>query len=149
MGWPMTPMRRSGSRREIGFPVVMKIVSPDIIHKSDIGGVVRGIHDAGEARSAYEGILSRVKDREPGAGIHGIIVEEELPAGGLEVLIGGKTDPTFGKVITFGLGGTLVEILRDVAIRLLPLGREEAVEMVREIRGYRLDRRLPWRAPEG
>jgi acetyl coenzyme A synthetase (ADP forming)-like protein len=123
--------------RGIGFPVVLKIVSPDIVHKSDVGGVVRGVHDPGEVRSACQDILSRVGARAPGAAIQGIIVEKELPAG-LEVLIGGKTDPTFGKVITFGLGGTLVEVLRDVAIRLLPLGEEEAREMVREIRGYRL-----------
>jgi acetyl coenzyme A synthetase (ADP forming)-like protein len=122
---------------KIGFPVVMKIVSPGIVHKSDAGGVVRGVHDPVEVRSAYDGILSRVKARAPGAVIQGILVEQELPPG-LEVLIGGKTDPTFGKVLTFGLGGTLVEVLRDVAIRLLPLGREEAREMVREIRGYRL-----------
>jgi acetyl coenzyme A synthetase (ADP forming)-like protein len=122
---------------EIGYPVVMKIVSPDIVHKSDAGGVVRGIHDDREVRSAYREILSRVQARVPGAAIQGIIVEQELPKG-LELLIGGKTDPTFGKVLTFGLGGTLVEVLRDVALRLLPLTREEAVEMVREIRGYRL-----------
>ena len=122
---------------EIGYPVVMKIVSPDIVHKSDAGGVVRGVHSPDEARQAHQGILSRVKARAPGAAIQGIIVEQELPPG-LEILIGGKTDPTFGKVITFGLGGTLVEILRDVAIRLLPLGEDEAREMVREIQGYRL-----------
>ena len=123
--------------REIGFPVVLKIVSPDIVHKSDVGGVVRAVHDPEEVRSACQGILSRVKDRIPDATVHGIIVEQELPPG-LEILIGGKTDPTFGKVLTFGLGGTLVEVLRDVAVRLLPLGRDEAAEMVREIRGYRL-----------
>ena len=122
---------------EIGYPVVMKIVSPDIVHKSDVGGVIRGIHGPEEARSAFEQVLAGVKARAPGATIQGIIVEQELPPG-LELLIGGKTDPTFGKVITFGLGGTLVEILRDVAIRLLPLTREEAVGMVREIRGYQL-----------
>jgi len=123
--------------QDIGFPVVMKIVSPDIVHKSDIGGVVRGVHDPGEARAAYGDILSRVEARVPGAAVHGVIVEKELPHG-LEILVGGKTDPTFGKAITFGLGGTLVEVLKDVSIRLLPLGREEAREMVREIRGYRL-----------
>jgi acetyl coenzyme A synthetase (ADP forming)-like protein len=122
---------------EIGFPVVMKIVSPDIVHKSDTGGVVRGIGDPEGVRSAFQGILSRVQARVPGAAIEGIIVEQELPPG-LEVLIGGKTDPTFGKVITFGLGGILVEILRDVSLRLLPLTREEATGMIREIRGYRL-----------
>jgi acetyl coenzyme A synthetase (ADP forming)-like protein len=123
--------------REIGFPVVMKIVSPDIIHKSDIGGVLRGIGDPEGVRSAFSEISSRARTQAPGAAVQGIIVEKELPQG-LEVFIGGKTDPTFGRVLTFGLGGTLVEILRDVAIRLLPLGREEAREMAREIRGYRL-----------
>jgi acetyl coenzyme A synthetase (ADP forming)-like protein len=123
--------------QEIGFPVVLKIVSPDIVHKSDVGGVVRGVHDPAEVHSAYGGILSRVQARVPGAAIQGIIVEKELSPG-LEILIGGKTDPTFGKVLTFGLGGTLVEVLRDVAIRLLPVGVEEAREMVREIKGYRL-----------
>ncbi|MDD1669639.1 MAG: acetate--CoA ligase family protein [Methanomicrobiales archaeon] len=122
---------------QIGYPVVMKIVSPGIVHKSDIGGVMRGLDSPERVRLAFDDILSKVKKRMPDAMIEGIIVEQELPKG-LEVLIGGKTDPTFGKVITFGLGGTLVEILRDVAIRLLPLGREEAREMVREIRGYRL-----------
>ena len=122
---------------EIGYPVVLKIVSPDIIHKSDIGGVVRGVYDAREVRSAYLGILSAVRARAPGAAVDGIIVEQEL-APGLEVLVGGKTDQAFGKVISFGLGGTLVEVLRDVALRLLPLGREEARDMVREIRGWRL-----------
>jgi acetyl coenzyme A synthetase (ADP forming)-like protein len=122
---------------ETGYPVVMKIVSPDIVHKSDVGGVVTGLTDPAGVRSAYDGILARVKARVPGAAVQGIIVEQELPPG-LELLVGGKTDPAFGKVITFGLGGTLVEVLRDVAIRLLPLDREEAREMVREIRGYRL-----------
>jgi acetyl coenzyme A synthetase (ADP forming)-like protein len=133
-GDPEEAIRIAG---EIGYPVVMKIVSPDIVHKSDTGGVVRGIGDAAGVRSAYDGIISRVKARVPGAAVEGIIVEQELPKG-LEVLIGGKTDPTFGKVITFGLGGTLVEVLRDVAIRLLPVTRGEAEEMVKEIRGYRL-----------
>jgi acetyl coenzyme A synthetase (ADP forming)-like protein len=122
---------------EIGYPVVLKIVSPDIVHKSDTGGVVRGVTGPEAVRSACDGILSRVGARVPDAAIQGIIVEQELPEG-LELLIGGKTDPTFGKVITFGLGGTLVEVLRDVAIRLLPVTREEVQEMVREIRGYRL-----------
>jgi acetyl coenzyme A synthetase (ADP forming)-like protein len=133
-GSPAEAARIAG---EIGFPVVMKVVSTEIVHKSDAGGVVRGIHDPAEAAAAYRDILARVKARVPGAAVQGIIVEQELPPG-LELLIGGKTDPAFGKVLTFGLGGTLVEVLRDVAIRLLPLTREEARGMVREIRGYRL-----------
>jgi len=122
---------------EIGFPVVMKIVSSGIVHKSDIGGVIRRLDDPEKVRSAFREILSNVKERMAGAAIGGVIVEQELP-GGLEVFIGGKTDPAFGRVLTFGLGGTLVEILRDVALRILPLGEGDAEEMVREIRGYRL-----------
>ena len=123
--------------REIGFPVVMKVVSPDIVHKSDVGGVVRGIGNADEIRLAYGRILSNMKERAPGKAMGGVIVEQEMPHG-LEVFIGGKTDPAFGKVLTFGMGGTLVEILRDVALRVLPLSKTDAEEMVREIRGYRL-----------
>ncbi|MDD1670696.1 MAG: acetate--CoA ligase family protein [Methanomicrobiales archaeon] len=122
---------------EIGFPVVMKIVSPGIIHKSDVGGVIRKLDDPEKVRSAFREILANVKERMPGAAIGGVIVEQELP-GGLEVFIGGKTDPAFGKVLTFGMGGTLVEILKDVALRVLPLRDGDAKEMVEEIRGHRL-----------
>ncbi len=123
--------------REIGFPVVMKVVSPGIVHKSDVGGVIRGLRDQDGVRSAYGAILANLGKRAPGTGIDGIIVERELPRG-LELLIGGKTDPAFGRVLTFGLGGTLVEILRDVAIRVLPVDRDEVLGMIREIRGYPL-----------
>lgn len=121
----------------IGYPVVMKVVSPDIVHKSDAGGVVAGIENDGEAAEAFEAILASVGERAPGARIEGVIVEQHLPRG-LELLVGGKTDPAFGKVITFGIGGTMVELLEDVSIRVLPLTVAEIGEMVREIRGYPL-----------
>ncbi|MEG3056508.1 MAG: acetate--CoA ligase family protein [Methanoculleus sp.] len=92
----------------IGYPVVMKIVSPQIIHKSDVGGVIIGIENPDDAEAAYHTIMQNAATHAPEATITGIIVAKQAPRG-LEVLIGGKTDPAFGKVITFGLGGKLVE----------------------------------------
>ena len=123
----------------IGYPVVMKIVSPDIVHKSDVGGVITGIESPDDAEAAYRTIIQNAATRAPDAEITGIIVEKHMPAG-LEVLIGGKTDPSFGKVITFGLGGKLVELLQDVAIRVLPATEDDIRAMIREIEGYRLIR---------
>ncbi|MDD1716044.1 MAG: acetate--CoA ligase family protein [Methanolinea sp.] len=123
----------------LGFPLVAKVISPDIVHKTDAGGVVRGIRSAEEASSAYSTIVARVRESVPGAEIRGIILEEEC-APGLELLVGGRTDPAFGKVLTFGMGGTLVELIRDVAIRVLPLDRDALQRMVREIKGYPLIR---------
>ncbi len=121
----------------IGYPVVMKVVSQQVVHKSDAGGVIINIRSPSEAIAAFEQITRDVKARVPGAVIDGIIVEQQLPPG-LEMIIGGKTDPTFGKVITIGAGGTLVELLRDVAIRVLPVEEFEIRTMVRELRSYRL-----------
>jgi acetyl coenzyme A synthetase (ADP forming)-like protein len=123
----------------IGYPVVMKVVSPEIIHKSDVGGVVTAIEGPDAAEEAFRTIMENSAARAPEAAIAGIIVEKQVP-GGLEVLIGGKTDPSFGKVITFGLGGKLVELLEDVAIRVLPVTDDDIRAMIREIEGYRLIR---------
>ncbi len=121
----------------IGYPVVLKIVSEEIIHKSDAGGVITGIGDESELIAAFDRIMENIRSAYPDAALEGVIVEKEMPSG-LELLIGGKTDPAFGKVITFGMGGTLVELVADVAIRLIPLDTGEIREMIREIRGYRL-----------
>ena len=121
----------------IGYPVVMKIVSPQVVHKSDVGGVITHCTGEENVRKAYLQILETVTGRIPGAEISGIIVESELPPG-LELYIGGKTDPAFGPVLSFGLGGTAIEIFRDFSLRVLPAGREELAAMVREIRGYPL-----------
>lgn len=123
----------------VGYPVVVKVVSPDIVHKSDAGGVRTGVRNRKEAMEAYDAILAAVAERHPGAAIEGVIVEEEV-GGGQEFIIGGTTDPAFGKVLTFGSGGVLVELLRDVAFSLLPVGKERIREMVRGIRGYPLVR---------
>jgi acetyl coenzyme A synthetase (ADP forming)-like protein len=122
---------------KIGYPVVMKIVSPQVVHKSDVGGVVTGIANSRQAKQAYDRILRNVRKKDRKLELSGIIVEQEMPPG-LELIIGGKVDASFGKIITFGLGGKLVEILRDVSIRVLPVNRAEIRMMLREIKGYRL-----------
>lgn len=123
----------------IGYPVVMKVVSPEIVHKSDVGGVVTGIESPEGVEEAFRTIMENAAAHAPEATVTGIIVEREMPAG-LEVLIGGKTDPSFGKVITFGLGGKLVELLGDVAIRVLPATEDEIRAMIHEVEGSRLIR---------
>jgi len=121
----------------IGYPVVLKVISPQIIHKSDAGGVITRIGTAAQAREAYESIVKNAARLTPGAVIEGVMVEQQLPPG-LELIIGGKTDATFGKVITVGIGGTLVELIRDVAIRVLPIDKNEIISMVRGLHGYSL-----------
>jgi acetyl coenzyme A synthetase (ADP forming)-like protein len=121
----------------IGYPVVMKIVSPQIIHKSDAGGVVIGVKNKEEVKNAFDDIMQSVKEKVPDAEIKGIIIEKQMPSG-LELIIGGKTDPSFGKVITFGLGGKLVELMKDVSIKVLPIEKDEIQRMIRVIKGYSL-----------
>lgn len=121
----------------IGYPVVIKVISKQVIHKSDAGGVITGCHDASGVRKAIDTIRSSVMKRYPQAIIDGYLVAEHLPPG-LELLIGGRTDPSFGKVITFGLGGIYVELIKDISMRILPVSSHELSLMIREIAGYRL-----------
>jgi len=121
----------------LGYPVVMKVISPDIIHKSDFGGVVTGIRTAPEVSRAFDRITRNVLGHKPAAQIRGILVEQQVEPG-LELIVGGRTDPAFGKVITIGLGGTLVELLRDVSIRILPVNTDEIAAMIAELDGYPL-----------
>lgn len=123
----------------LGFPVVMKVISPQVIHKSDVGGVITGITTLSQAQDAFHQISRSLCEKVPGAVLTGVMVEEECPPG-LEILVGGKIDPSFGKVITFGMGGTIVELLKDVSIRVLPVDRAAVTQMIREIRGYSLIR---------
>jgi acetyl coenzyme A synthetase (ADP forming)-like protein len=120
---------------EIGFPVVMKIYSPQIIHKSDAGGVIVGIGSKEAAKQAFDKIVANAKNFNPDAEIKGVIVVQQADPG-LELIVGGKTDPAFGKVLTFGMGGTLVELMKDVTLRILPTTEESIRKMVREIDGY-------------
>jgi acyl-CoA synthetase (NDP forming) len=116
-----------------GGPVVMKIVSPDILHKTEAGGVVVGVEGAAEVRAAFHRIVANARAYDADARIEGVQVQELLPRG-QEVIVGAVTDPTFGKIVAFGLGGVLVEVLRDVTFRLAPVGAEEALSMLDSIR---------------
>ncbi|HNS07508.1 MAG TPA: acetate--CoA ligase family protein [Anaerolineaceae bacterium] len=120
--------------KEIGYPIVMKIVSPDILHKSDAGGVKVNIKTEAEAREAYNTILKNAKAYKADANIHGIAVQEMAPWG-TEVILGSVSDPSFGPTVMFGLGGIFVEVLKDVTFRVTPVSKAEAEEMVSEIRG--------------
>ena len=118
-----------------GFPAVLKIVSPEITHKSDIGGVKVGLASAAEVRQAFDDIIAAAKKAEPKARIDGVAVQKMAPAG-TEVIVGMSKDPQFGPVLMFGLGGIFVEVLKDVAFRIVPLEPRDARQMVREIKGF-------------
>ncbi|MRS13001.1 MAG: CoA-binding protein [Actinobacteria bacterium] len=118
---------------EVGYPVALKIASPDILHKSDVGGIELDLPDADAAEAAYERIMGRVQQRMPDARIWGVTVQQQLPPG-REVIIGANRDPNFGPIVMFGLGGIYVEILKDVTFRLCPVTLVEAREMISEIR---------------
>lgn len=118
---------------DIGFPVVAKIVSPDILHKTDAGGVEVGLESADEVTRAYERITANARAYARDATIDGIQIQQQV-GGGQEVLIGTTTDPTFGKIVVFGLGGVLVEVLKDVAFQLAPVSHEQALAQIEDIK---------------
>src|SRR5512137_1374611 len=121
--------------KKMGFPVVMKIVSPDVVHKSDAGGVKLNIQNATQVGKAYSEILTSVKKHYPKAKIVGITVQK-MAKQGIEVIIGMTKDAQFGPVIMFGLGGILVEVLKDVSFRIVPMTRRDAAEMITDIKGF-------------
>jgi len=123
--------------QKIGFPVVLKIVSPDVVHKTDAGGVKLGLENVSEVKKAYNDILTSVRKQIPRAIVHGISVQKMVRPG-IEVIIGTSQDPQFGPAIMFGLGGLFVEVLRDVTFRIVPVGRRDAIEMIEETKGYPL-----------
>jgi acetyltransferase len=122
---------------QIGFPVVLKIVSPEILHKTDVGGVRLNLRGADDVARAFAGIDASVRRFFPHAAIHGIAVQEQV-AGGKEVILGMTRDPQFGPLVMLGLGGIYVEVLKDVAFRVAPFGPDEAEAMIREIRAFPL-----------
>jgi len=121
--------------KKLGFPVALKIVSPEITHKSDVGGVNLDLKTSKQVEAAYEEILSAVKQKYPHAVIDGVSVQK-MARPGTEVIVGMTKDAQFGPVLMFGLGGILVELLKDVSFRIVPFEREDAREMIREIKGY-------------
>lgn len=120
--------------RKVGYPIVMKIVSPDILHKSDAGGVKVNLKDEASVRDAYNTILKNAKAYKANAKVHGIAVQEMAPWG-TEVILGSVNDPTFGPTMMFGLGGIFVEVLKDVTFRVAPVADTQALQMLDEIRG--------------
>ena len=121
----------------LGFPVVMKVISPDIVHKSDVGGVALGIEDATQTRAAYDAMLRDVRRRAPNATIDGVLVQQ-MVRGGLETIVGVSHDRLFGPLVMFGLGGIYVEALRDVVFRVAPIGELDAQDMLDGIRGAQI-----------
>ncbi len=132
----LTAEAATSAAEKIGFPVVMKIVSPQITHKSDIGGVQVGLNNRDDVLRSFTEIMAAA-EKVPGAVIEGTAVQKMAPSG-LELVVGMSKDPQFGPVLMFGLGGTLVEILKDVAFRIVPLTRQDAQAMIRQIKAYRL-----------
>jgi acyl-CoA synthetase (NDP forming) len=118
----------------LGYPVVMKIVSRDIAHKSDVGGVRLGIADADQVEATFAEVMDNVRKRVPDARIDGVAIQPMAEVG-VEVIVGMTTDPQFGPVVMFGLGGVLVEVMKDVAFRIVPLEQRDARQMIDEIRG--------------
>jgi acetyltransferase len=122
--------------KKMGFPVVLKISSPDIIHKTDIGGVVLDIGNVEELRDAYKRMMRKMKTKRPKAKVDGVLVQEMIPASSREMIVGARRDPQFGPVIMFGLGGIWVEALKDVSFKLIPIDRKDARDMIESIKGY-------------
>jgi acyl-CoA synthetase (NDP forming) len=143
-GIPFAPEKIARSRDEavaaaadIGFPVVLKVLSPDIAHKSEAGGVLLGLRDADAVAAGYDAMMARVAVHAPNAKLDGALVARMIE-GGVETVIGAKRDAIFGPVVMFGLGGVYVEVLKDVTLRLAPVDRDTAKEMIRAIRGIAL-----------
>jgi acetyl coenzyme A synthetase (ADP forming)-like protein len=116
----------------LGFPAVLKIVSDDILHKTEAGGVIAGIENASDARRAFDQLVKNAKRYKKNASLQGVQVQQMLK-GGQEVMVGAVTDPTFGKMIAFGLGGVLVEVMKDVTFRMTPVSKKEALSMLDSI----------------
>lgn len=140
-GIPVTETLLATSRDEaistaakVGYPVVLKVVSQDIAHKSDVGGVKLNLEDDAAVSEAFDAIMSSAKAAEPNARIDGVSVQK-MADPGTEVIVGMTTDPQFGPVMMFGLGGIMVEVLKDVSFRLVPLEAKDAEAMLSEIKG--------------
>jgi acetyl-CoA synthetase (ADP-forming) len=118
--------------KAFGYPVVLKIISKDIIHKSDVGGVKTNLQNEKELTSAYENLLKSVKKKSPRSKIEGVLVQKM--GAGIEVIIGMKQDSQFGPVLMFGLGGIFVEVMKDVSFRVAPINKDQAEEMINEVK---------------
>lgn len=143
-GVPVNETFIAGSREEavslsmkLGFPVVLKVISRDVLHKTEAGGVELNLNGPEQVGEAYDRIIARAREKYPQALIEGVSVQKMI-SGGTEVIIGMTKDPQFGPMLMFGLGGILVEVLKDVSFRMVPLAEADAREMISEIKGYPL-----------
>ena len=132
-----SPNAAVAAAETLGFPVVMKILSPDILHKSEIGGVLLNVNDTASVRDGFDALIQRSKMAVPGARIEGVLVAKQL-SGGVECILGIQRDPVFGPMAMFGLGGIFVEVMKDVVLRPCPFGEDVAEEMIRSIKGSAL-----------
>jgi len=130
-----TPEEAVAAANELGYPVVLKVLSPDVTHKSDVGGVKLGLDSGAAVTAAFGEIVEAVEKHQPDARVDGVAVQK-MARPGIEVIVGMSKDPQFGPVLMFGLGGILVEVLKDVAFRIVPLEPRDARQMVREIKGF-------------
>ncbi len=121
--------------RAMGYPVALKVMSEDVVHKSDAGGVKLGLQNNSQVEKAYSAMMASIKAAYPGAGIDGVSVQR-MARPGVEIIVGMSKDPQFGPVLMFGLGGVLVELLKDVSFRIVPVTKFDAQEMIREIKGF-------------
>ncbi len=132
-----SPTEAASLGGQLGFPVVLKIASPDIVHKSDAGGIRLGLETSEQVEQACNEIVEAAGQAYPGVRIHGVSVQK-MAAPGVEVIIGMSKDPQFGPVLMFGLGGVWVEILKDVSLRVIPVTRRDVRDMIKEIKGYKM-----------
>jgi len=143
-GVPVTEFKVAANEKEaeeyadeIGYPVVLKVVSPEIIHKSDAGGVIVNLRNRSDVSDAYRKILENVKKYDANARIVGVLVQEMAPQS-TETIVGAIKDPQFGQTIMFGLGGVFVELLKDVSFRIAPITADDAREMITQLKAYPL-----------
>jgi acyl-CoA synthetase (NDP forming) len=123
---------------QIGYPVVLKITSPDILHKIDVGGVKINLKNENDLKKAFKEISESVKSKKPDAKIQGFLIQKYFTANGIEIIAGTNFIQGFGSLIMFGLGGTFVELFKDVAFRLAPLNRRDALNMIQGTKGYQI-----------
>lgn len=120
--------------KKIGFPVALKIISPKVLHKTDMGGVALNVQDAQELQGAYGKMVKKFA----GMDVEGVLVQKMAPKGGIELIVGGKKDPQFGQMIMLGIGGIYVEVMRDFTFRICPITKADAEEMITELHGYKM-----------